>query len=128
LDLFDQGGDDRLAVKAAAMDLFDPLQDLIDVEGLAGSLKYVIDAIDLRHTFWSRFGGWGRGTKATDGSELGFERDLESMKDSRFNIGVVWHGTLLLQTENRRKSATQQVGLSICNTYILKMSKLQRRG
>jgi hypothetical protein len=91
LDLFDQGGNDRFAVEAWAMDFFDAFEDLADVQRLTGALQYVIDVLDVRHTFSARFLGRRARTQAANSTKLGFERDLEGMKKGGLDIGVVWH-------------------------------------
>jgi hypothetical protein len=61
------------------------------VQRLTGALQYVIDVLDVRHTFSARFLGRRAGTQAANGVQLGLERDLEGMKNGGLDITVVWH-------------------------------------
>src|SRR5436309_15563643 len=89
----------------------------------AGPLEYVMGHVYLRHTLSSPPGFSRPGLQAANGFELGFQGNLEGIKQDRFDLFFV-HRVLL--SGCCKGGYGRQVGMTTKTiTYLRKMSKLQ---
>jgi hypothetical protein len=95
MDLFDQSAHQRLPIQLHAIFGFYLGEDLRDMEGTPGALKYVYAHINIRHTFIAlRFLSFRPGGfELAKGSQLSAEHKFIERKKPFWDFG--FHSTLL---------------------------------